>query len=676
MRKYYSCSVGEEGKGYDEKNLSKIIENKAFILHENTPQKGDYQNIKKNDILLLKYRGQFVAYGAALEILKSSDEEWNLFAPVKEWFFHNSSQPGTGPEIYGMKNATLGGSQYGTVKPLEENFSIKKILNIDDETDLYKTLKIEQQKHTENKNMQDKIDILEYKKQIILQGPPGTGKTRMAKMIAEEMTKAEKILTPFEYIEYFIKNYNESSQINKYNEFVTEKLSEFTEEFPKDSIINLSLDQYCLGKGSTNSFCYWIEKGLKEVGRFSTGAAGTTVYGVYYSKDESKYISIIEDKNPDEAIVIIREALSDLVLNENYIKARKLFRFSFILKILNSYYPNNYFPIVSQKHLLTVARIFGLDSTGLNDIEINKKIKDKFIELKNSHNSSISSYNLMEHLYQKFKIKDDKIGNTILNEIVEIGETQLIQFHPAYSYEDFVRGIVVQTNKENQIEYVVVNRTIAAFAEKALKDQNGKYVLIIDEINRANLPSVLGELIYALEYRYNFKKENYKEAAVDSLYDRAKIGEESDKILMLPDNLYIIGTMNTSDRSVGHIDYAIRRRFAFVNVLPDIEPISAAGINKFKSVCELFIEEYDAVDWKNPQFKPSKYISSEFKPEDVMVGHSYFITKEKDDDDKPLDEIKQIELKLKYEIVPILKEYVKDGILKQSKEIETLISNL
>ena len=83
------------------------------------------------------------------------------------------------------------------------------------------------------------------------------------------------------------------------------------------------------------------------------------------------------------------------------------------------------------------------------------------------------------------------------------------------------------------------------------------YVLIIDEINRANLPAVLGELIYALEYRGE---------KVESMYET----EEDGNVLIIPPNLYIIGTMNTSDRSVGHIDYAIRRRFAFIELLPKV----------------------------------------------------------------------------------------------------------
>ena len=118
--------------------------------------------------------------------------------------------------------------------------------------------------------------------------------------------------------------------------------------------------------------------------------------------------------------------------------------------------------------------------------------------------------------------------------------------------------------------------------EEPVKKQDLKnYVLIIDEINRANLSSVLGELIYALEYR---------DEAVDSMYEV----DGSNKIT-LPPNLYIIGTMNTADRSVGHIDYAIRRRFAFVDVLP--RDLSSEGCefnsDLFKKVSQLFIKDFD-----------------------------------------------------------------------------------
>ncbi|WP_240042701.1 McrB family protein [Maribacter aurantiacus] len=167
-----------------------------------------------------------------------------------------------------------------------------------------------------------------------------------------------------------------------------------------------------------------------------------------------------------------------------------------------------------------------------------------------------------------------------------------------------------------------------------IKENAKKYVLIIDEINRANLPAVLGELIYALEYRNQ---------PVNTLYPIAE-----DYKITLPENLYIIGTMNTADRSVGHIDYAIRRRFAFVNVLPDSSIVPEFAKSHFRSVANLFTEDY---------------LSSDYKREDVQIGHSYFLGKEE-----------ELPLKINNEVIPILKEYVTDGVLSHEAldEIEKL----
>lgn len=168
------------------------------------------------------------------------------------------------------------------------------------------------------------------------------------------------------------------------------------------------------------------------------------------------------------------------------------------------------------------------------------------------------------------------------------------------------------------------------------------YVLIIDEINRANLPSVLGELIYALEYRGE---------AVESMY-----AIEDNNQITIPPNLYIIGTMNTADRSVGHIDYAIRRRFAFVEVLPDesvIDNVKAKTL--FNEVSKLF------VDSSEDKPKNSKYLTADFDYKDIQLGHSYFLLK----DGEEQKQIEELKLRLQYEIKPILLEYVKDGILQE-----------
>ncbi len=160
--------------------------------------------------------------------------------------------------------------------------------------------------------------------------------------------------------------------------------------------------------------------------------------------------------------------------------------------------------------------------------------------------------------------------------------------------------------------------------------------MIIDEINRANLSSVLGELIYALEYRGE---------EVASMYE-----VDGTQKLILPPNLFIIGTMNTADRSVGHIDYAIRRRFAFVDVLPEeLEDNEEIYFNKndFQLVASLFTDQN---------------ISPEFEINAVQIGHSYFIVKKSEAQNEE-ERDKFFDLKMQYEVLPILEEYVRDGIL-------------
>ena len=178
-------------------------------------------------------------------------------------------------------------------------------------------------------------------------------------------------------------------------------------------------------------------------------------------------------------------------------------------------------------------------------------------------------------------------------------------------------------------------------------DKEKKYVLIIDEINRGNVSKIFGELITLLENDKRLNSEN--EITVTLPYSKEEFG--------VPSNLYIIATMNTADRSVGHIDYAVRRRFAFITLQSEKEKIEYfysvnSLTNELSELSELAVSLYDKV------YKIMENISPDFAIDDLMIGHSYFMAKSKE----------ELQLKLDYEIKPLLYEYVKDGVLFMSSE--------
>jgi GTPase subunit of restriction endonuclease len=130
------------------------------------------------------------------------------------------------------------------------------------------------------------------------------------------------------------------------------------------------------------------------------------------------------------------------------------------------------------------------------------------------------------------------------------GFSEIIQFHPSYSYEDFIQGIRPQT-ENGQLTYDLVPGRFLEFCKKA-ESYDDICVLIIDEINRANLSNVFGELMYLLEYR-----------------DQEINLAGSNEPFKIPENVKIIGTMNTADRSIALVDHALRRRFAFIKIAPN-----------------------------------------------------------------------------------------------------------
>ena len=180
---------------------------------------------------------------------------------------------------------------------------------------------------------------------------------------------------------------------------------------------------------------------------------------------------------------------------------------------------------------------------------------------------------------------------------------ELVQFHPSYAYEDFVRGFRPTITESEQAGFTLQDGPLLRAAEKARNDKDSKHFLIIDEINRGNLAKVFGELYFLLEYR---------DKEISLQYQR-KDGEK----FSLPDNLYIIGTMNTADRSIALVDLALRRRFYFIEFHPDKDPVKSV-LRKWLKHKKLDNMEWiaDVVDEANRLLKDDRH---------AAIGPSYFM---------------------------------------------------
>lgn len=210
--------------------------------------------------------------------------------------------------------------------------------------------------------------------------------------------------------------------------------------------------------------------------------------------------------------------------------------------------------------------------------------------------------------------------------IGQIDKTKLlnIQFHQSYSYEDFIEGW-----RPNENGFGLEKGVFFNFCKQAESDPENKYFCIIDEINRGNLSKIFGELLMLIE---NDKRGEKMTLA----YSRNSFS--------VPDNLYIIGMMNTADRSLSMIDYALRRRFSFYNVKP------AFNNEKFIKYINSLNSDYLNITIENIKKLNEDIISDTSLGDGFQIGHSYFCNMKKADE----IEIKSI---LNYEIMPMLEEY-------------------
>lgn len=208
------------------------------------------------------------------------------------------------------------------------------------------------------------------------------------------------------------------------------------------------------------------------------------------------------------------------------------------------------------------------------------------------------------------------------------GYVRIVTFHPSYSYEEFVEGIKANVSDE-KLSYLIEDGTFKKICRDAEHEPDKKFVLIIDEINRGNISKIFGELISLIEHDQRQGEKN--ELTVNMAYSKKRFS--------VPKNVYIIGTMNTSDRSLVQIDVAFRRRFGFVEFMPKpelLENIGSISLSKLLSnLNELIL------------FREGN--------REHQVGHTYLMK-----NGKSLQTISELKFVFETEIIPLLQEYFYD----------------
>ncbi|WP_395013611.1 McrB family protein [Robinsoniella peoriensis] len=217
------------------------------------------------------------------------------------------------------------------------------------------------------------------------------------------------------------------------------------------------------------------------------------------------------------------------------------------------------------------------------------------------------------------------------NNFIKNGRIIFTTFHQSYGYEDFIQGIRPEAIS-GSVSFKKADGVFKVISDRALKDPENNYVIVIDEINRGNMSKIFGELITLIE-------DDKRCGELNQLSVTLPLGE----VFTVPNNLYVIGTMNSADKSISLIDTAIRRRFNFIEMAPDFDVVRNEIL---RGVLQGL----------------NNYLRKELRSTDLLVGHAYFMGK----DEKSLPDI------MNNNIIPLLYEYFYDDEPKVRKALECL----
>jgi 5-methylcytosine-specific restriction protein B len=199
-------------------------------------------------------------------------------------------------------------------------------------------------------------------------------------------------------------------------------------------------------------------------------------------------------------------------------------------------------------------------------------------------------------------------------------------FHPGYGYEDFIEGYRPHTSASGQLVFQLKNGAFKRLCIDAAQEKGRDFFLLVDEINRGDIPRIFGELITLIEFDKRGKSLHLPVS-----------GEQ----FAVPQNIFIIGTMNTADRSIALLDTALRRRFGFIELLPNLELLKGAVVGSRVPLAPLLSALNDRI---------RRHVGRDAR--NLQIGHAYFLK-----DDRPIIDIGHFTRVFAEDIVPLLEEY-------------------
>lgn len=463
----------------------------------------------------------------------------------------------------------------------------------------------------------DVVRTWERRKNVVLYGAPGTGKTYDVPELAVRLCDPA----------FMAADPSREEIVSRYNQLKTEKRIAFT-------TFHQSLD-----------YEDWIE-GLRPVVNENNQVTYEIESGIFKKLCEEAERPVVKDKQVGIADNAVVWKVSLAGTGDNDVRRECM---------KNSYIRigwDGYGPVISDE---TDWSIYNGEGKQILDAYINKmKVGDIVMSCYSSQTIDaigvvVGDYEFEDKFpnYKRVRRVNWLVKN-INENIVEMNDGKTMTLGTVYRLNsitlDNVKSILEKYNTSSKME-----------------ENDKAYVMVIDELNRGNVSKVFGELITLLEA--DKRKGRINAESVVLPYSK--------KTFHIPNNVYLIATMNTADRSLGSLDYAIRRRFAFIAEKPFGLEVDGFDEDLFEKVSSLFVknfDEYKESSWDlTMKLEPADTLSEEYKPEDVWIGHSYFLMQDEEGNDNTTD-------RLLYEIIPLLEEYVRDGVL--TAEAQDVIDEL